>query len=318
MGWLLGGMGASTNPGDYRVTMPNSGSIEDMIRMGTLGAQNQQAPQLDPTQQAQFRAGQMQQMQQLQGIASGQQQGAGELAAQRQVQNALAGQQAMARMGHGQNAALSARNAARNSAGIGLAGAGMGQQAAMQDQMGAQGLLTNAMGQGRGQDLGMAGQNANLSQQQNQINNQMYQAMLQQMTGMSQAQMQAQNQAMGASLGQPGLLGGLLSAGGTIGAAAAMHSDERLKTDVEDADADIDDMLDKLHAKNYRYKNQKHGEGPRAGIMAQDLERSRAGSRLVRELPDGKGVDVNAALSASLASVARLNKRLRKLEGKAA
>src|SRR5882672_6755943 len=97
-----------------------------------------------------FRQGQLQQIGQLQGIASGQQQGAGELAAQRQIQQALAAQQAQAHMARGSNAALAYRNAANQSAALGSTGAGMGQQAALQDQQAAQNMLTGALGQGRG------------------------------------------------------------------------------------------------------------------------------------------------------------------------
>jgi hypothetical protein len=50
--------------------------------------------------------------------------------------------------------------------------------------------------------------------------------------------------------------------------------------------------------------------------MAQDLERSAAGKRIVSETSDGKMLDVNKALSASLAASARLNERVRTLEGK--
>lgn len=258
-----------------------------------------------------FRAGQMQQMQQLRGIASGQQMGAGELGAQRQVQNALASQQAMARMGHGQNAALASRNAMRNSAGISLAGAGMGQQAALQDQMGAQGLLTNAMGQGRGQDnqVQLANMDAQLrAMGMNDANRISY------MNQMIQMQQGASARSDAASAATDARNAAILSAGGQLMGYAALASDERVKTDVEDADGDIDEMLDKLVAKNYRYKDSKHGAGPRAGIMAQDMEASRAGARVVRDIGGVKHLDVNAALSASLASVARLNARLRKLE----
>src|SRR5690242_2214236 len=99
---LFGGAGQSTNPNDYAVTNPMGGRINSML--------GQSAAQVDPTQQAQFRAMQLQQAQQLQRIASGQQMGAGELAAMRQVQAAQAAQQAQARMARGgQNAALAFR-----------------------------------------------------------------------------------------------------------------------------------------------------------------------------------------------------------------
>jgi len=114
---------------------------------------------------------------------------------------------------------------------------------------------------------------------------------------------------------QTSLLGGLLSQAGQGASTAAMMSDERLKTDVIDAGAQIDKMLDGLHAKAGRYKDEKHGKGEWNWIMAQDMERSQAGKRVVFEAPDGsKMLDVNKAVSTSLAAAARLNERLRKLE----
>jgi hypothetical protein len=263
---------------------------------------------VDPTQQAAFRNMQIAQAQQLQNIASGQQQGAGELAAQRQVANAQAAQQAMARMARGPNAALAYRDAANQTAGIGLQGAGQAQQAALQDQQNAQNALLQSLNQGRTGDINMASTNAQLAQNQ-------YGQNLGAMTGMNTADLNAQNAAMQAALGQQGIMGGLLNTAGQITAGALTHSDENLKTDIHDAGGDIDAMLDKLVAKTYRYKNEaKHGEGERAGIMAQDLLRSKAGSALVVPTRDGLAFDVGKAVSAALASTARLNQRMRELE----
>lgn len=306
-------------PNQYAPGAQHTGGQYNMgglINQGILEGfgQNHVAPQAGMG--SPFRAGQLQQMQQLQGIASGQQMGAGELGVQRQVQNAVAGQQSMARMGHGANAALGYRNAARNSAGIGLAGAGMGQQAAMQDQMGAQGLLANAMGQGRGQDQSVDMANMDAQLRAMGMNDAARLSYMNQMIGLQQGAT-ARSDAANAASDQRNAA--LLSAGGqVIGGTALIGSDERIKTDVEDADGDIDEMLDKLVAKNYRYRDAKYGDGPRVGIMAQDMESSRAGARVVRDVGGVKHLDVNAAISASLASAARLNKRLRKLEGKAA
>jgi endosialidase-like protein len=97
-----------------------------------------------------------------------------------------------------------------------------------------------------------------------------------------------------------------------------MASDERLKDEVTDARSEVDEMLDALAPKSYVYKDEKHGKGRRAGIMAQDLERSTAGKRIVDDTPEGKMLDINKALSAALAASARLNERVRKLEGKRA
>jgi len=298
---LFGGLNASTNPNDYHVGNPQ--------QAGLNGLMGQSSAQVDPSQQQQFRQMQMAQAQRLQQIASGQAQGAGELAAQRQVQQAIAGQQGMAHMARGgQNAALAFRGAANNAAGIGLQGAGVAQQAAMQDQSNAQGLLTGALNQGRGQDIGMASTNAQLAQTQ-------YGQNLNAYTQLNAQQLQAQNAAMQAATGQQGIMGGLVNTAGTVTAAAL--SDERAKTEIRDGGGDIDEMLDKLVAKSYRYKNEaKHGAGERAGIMTQDLARSKAGSQMLVNLPDGLGFDVSKAVSAALASTARLNERMRKLEGK--
>lgn len=309
---LLGGLGASSNPQDYR--QQTRGPYEDQInRAVTQGlATNRTAPQLGMGND--FRNAQHAQLGQLQRLASGQQQGAGELAAQRQAQNAIAQQQSMARMQRGGNAALAARQAANNVANINLSAAGMGQQAAMQDQMQAQGLLTQAAGQGRGQDLQVQIANMDAKLKQMGMDDQTRLAYLQQLSGLNAQQLQAQLGAMQTANAQPGLLGPILSAGSQAAAGAAM-SDERVKTDISDARHEVDEMLDALLPKAYKYKNEaRHGEGRRVGIMAQDLERSKAGRHIVLEVPDGKAIDLNKAVSAALASAARLNERVRKLE----
>lgn len=352
MSWWFGGATPQNTQYQDRDTILN------MISQGfgKNGIVHQQAPtmqaaQAGPAAQMQgaqmqmgadpFRQGQIQQIGQLQGIASGQQQGAGELAAQRQIQQALAAQQAQARMARGSNAALAYRNAANQSAALGSTGAGMGQQAALQDQQNAHAALTGALGQGRGMDVNVAGQNAGFQQQaglQNagfqqqtglanagfqqganqanagfqqgnqQLNSQNFMGLLGQLGNMDANQLQAQ----GAASQNKGMMGPLLSAGGQVG--AAMMSDERLKTNVSDADREIDDMLDKLKPKSWDYKDQKHGAGRWTGVMAQDAESSEAGRRFVREEVDGKALDINKTLSATLAATARLNARLRELE----
>lgn len=337
---LFGGLGASTNPNDYQVNNPQQQAINNLMR--------QQSAQLNPQQQAQFRQMQLAQAQRLQQIASGQQQGAGELAAQRQVQNALAAQQAQARMARGANSALAMRNAADNSAAVGLSGAGQAQRAALQDQQAAQAQLAGTLAQGRGQDLSLAGQNAQLA-------NERYGQNLGALTGLNAQQLGAQQNAMSTAVNQQGILGGLINAGGTAlgaylgglggsggggngfsyaempsGFAASpaqgtvldpnsyIFSDANLKTDIADAGTDIDSMLDNLHAKTYRYKDPKHGEGERTGVMAQDLMKSKAGSAVVTPTPDGLALDPGKAISAALAATARLHERMTKLEGKRA
>lgn len=277
---------------------------------GVQAGVNQAAPQLATQYEQQLRGQQMQQIGQLQGIASGQQQGAGEIAVQRQVADALARQQAFARMQHGGQAGLGYRAAARNAGTIGIQGAGQAQQAALGDQMAAQGLLGQVTGQARGQDIGVAGQNATLQSQQNALAQQYLQSLMQQDLGAYQGTIQQRI----AEMNKQSPAGAFLAAGGQIGAGLAM-SDERVKTDIADSGEDIDAMLDALVAKRYRYKNEeRHGRGERSGIMAQDLLKSRAGAAVVRQHADGLALDINAALSASLAANARLNARLRKVE----
>lgn len=307
---FLGGQGS--NPADYATPYQDRGQILNYVQQGMNGA-NGAGPQLDPSQQAQFRQMQMQQAMQLQRIASGQQQGAGELAVQRQVANAQAAQHAQAMMARGNaNAGMAMRNAAGNQAAIGLSGAGQGQQAAMQDQQMAQGQLTGALGGARGQDIGFAGQNANLTQQQFGLNTQRQLGYLGQLTGMDQGQLGAQTGMYGAAQGNKGSAGQMIT--GVAQGGAYLMSDERLKTDITDSGKEVDSMLDAMLPKAYVYKDSRHGVGRRVGVMAQDMEKSKAGGAVVVDLPAGKGLDVNLALSAALAATARLNERLRKVE----
>lgn len=289
----------------------NEASFQDLLGRGMANNAGQQAPQLqignDP-----FRQAQLQQMAQLQGVANGQQQGAGEMAAQRQYMNALAAQQSQARMARGSNAALAYRNAANQSAALGSTAAGMGQQAAMQDQQIAQGQLGQIGASGRQNDIGVANANAGYQAgaQQQQMGN--YLQLLNQMNQRDQNKYNA-DLGIGAQKDAAGAAktGGLLS-----GIGAVLASDKNLKTDITDARDDIDKMLDALKPVGWKYKDEKHGKGRFDGIYAQDMERSVAGRRIVRDTPEGKMLDVNKAISANLAAAARLNERVRALEAK--
>lgn len=288
--------GPSTNPAAYNVPFRDRNQIMGQVNSGMNTHRNM----------SEFRNAQMSQLNQLQGIMSGQQQGAGELAVQRQYQNQLAAQQSAARMARGPMAGLAMQGARDQMAGAGINAMGMGQQAALGDQMAAHGMAANVSQAGRGQDM-----------QHTQMDDAQRLAYLQQLTGMNAAELQAQVGAMQAANAKPSGLGSALSSIAPIVAALAM-SDERVKEGVTDARDEIDEMLDALAPKSYVYKNQqRHGIGRRVGIMAQDLERSRAGSHVVTEVADGKAIDINKAVSAALASSARLNERLRKLERKA-
>lgn len=214
---LLGGMNASTNPADYKTPYAHQGQIDQQIAAG-LGT-NRQAPQIGMGND--FRNAQMQQLGQLQGLASGTQKTAGEIAAIRGAQQAGAAQQAMARMARGGDAALAQRTAANQMAGISSNAAGQAQRSALEGQMAAQGLLTQAAGQGRGQDMQVQMANMDAQLKQMGMDDQTRQFYLQQLTGMDATQLQAQIAAMTAATQRQGLLGPLLSGAGQVGAAYA-------------------------------------------------------------------------------------------------
>src|SRR5262249_40534230 len=149
----------------------------------------------------------------------------------------------------------------------------MGQQAALQDQMNAQGMLGQLGAAGRQADIGVANANAGyqmgantFNAQQgmaaNELNSRNYLQLLAQLQGLNLGELQAQQAAaQGTNDRNAGLLGALIGAGGQV-AGAKMMSDERLKTDIADARHEVDEMLDALGgAKRWRYKDPKHGAG---------------------------------------------------------
>lgn len=101
--------------------------------------------------------------------------------------------------------------------------------------------------------------------------------------------------------------------GGMMLSAASMFSDERCKEEIEEFSPS--DFLDSLTGYKFKYKDKKHGEGKHVGVMAQDLEKTEAGSKLVVDSPEGKIVDYAKAGPAIMASLANLNDRLKKMEG---
>ena len=112
-----------------------------------------------------------------------------------------------------------------------------------------------------------------------------------------------------------GVLTGLASAVAPI--AIASFSDKTLKKNVRNAkDKDlmspkeIDGFLNSLYAKQYNYKNPKHGKGKQVGIMAQDVEKTQLGKQMVEDTPEGKQINAAKGLGLVMASQARLNERL--------
>lgn len=299
--WLFGG-GATKG----MLSEPQTGNYQrgylqqDFMNRGPVMA--------NATQSDQTRGQQGQLAQMLMQQAQGTRQGAGELAVQRQIGNANAAQTSQAQMARGANAALAQRTAARTKADIGVNGAGQAGIAQMQDQQAAQNQLGGLLGTQRQQDIGMAqgNQQSAIQQQQLQL------AALAQMLGVDKAALEQDLEKRKIEATDKGAIGGIMQ-----GIGAMFASDERVKEHIVDAGSDVDWMLDNLTPERYRYKDQeKHGAGEFTGVLAQDLERSMSGRSLVVEVDGVKHVDQNRAIQALLASVARLNERVRELEGK--
>jgi hypothetical protein len=181
------------------------------------GILQQSAPQMNTAQSDQTRGQQGQLAQMLMRTATGQQMGPGAAMVQRGVNAAQAAQTSNAMMSRGADAALAARNAARNSADIGVNGAGQMGVAQMQDVNNAQGQLAGLLGQTRTQDIGVAqgNQQAQMQQQQLQLN------ALAQMLGVDTATLQQDLAKRGIQMQDKGMLPGLLQVGGQIAAAGA-------------------------------------------------------------------------------------------------
>lgn len=138
---------------------------------------------------------------------------------------------------------------------------------------------------------------------------------LQRQAGAQQAAMAANAKLAEARAAQEAsVVGGLLGAGSSIGAAFA--SDEKVKENKAPAKKEINSFLDALSARQYNYKQKFDNDtSKKYGIMAQDLEKSKVGKSMVKEMGGVKHVDYGAGFGAILAAQAELNDRLKKLEG---
>jgi hypothetical protein len=75
---------------------------------------------------------------------------------------------------------------------------------------------------------------------------------------------------------------------------AAVASDERLKTDIEEVtDGDIDEFFDAFTPKSFRYKHPEdphQSAGEKVGMMAQDVRDTKLGKKLFSDREDGMSV----------------------------
>lgn len=101
---------------------------------------------------------------------------------------------------------------------------------------------------------------------------------------------------------------------GAIGSIFGMKSDEKAKKNIKKEDKEIRNFLDALEACSYDYKDQKDGAGRKYGIMAQAMEKSKAGSTAVIQTKEGKMIEPKALFGLLTASLADTNKRLKELE----
>lgn len=121
------------------------------------------------------------------------------------------------------------------------------------------------------------------------------------------------------------LLGAGIGALGTLGAAALMASDERVKEEIAPADDDVLEAFDALDPASFEYSDPGlFGSGRVWGVMAQDLERTEAGASVVEEhggvkmLNVGKLAALNTAGIAAMADrFSRIEAELEELRGKA-
>lgn len=109
-------------------------------------------------------------------------------------------------------------------------------------------------------------------------------------------------------------IGGAIGTG--VGLVGSIFSDKRLKKNTKPRSASFDKLLANIKGYEFEYKDESMGEGKRVGVMAQDLEKSELGKKMVQDTPEGKAIDVANAVGTMMASQGRLHERLAKLEKK--
>ena len=97
--------------------------------------------------------------------------------------------------------------------------------------------------------------------------------------------------------------------------AKGWDSDINLKQNISKGDESIQDLLDKIDAYDFNYKTDTGlPQDRKTGVMAQDLEKSELGEKMVIDTPEGKMVSYAESAPITLAGLGNLNKRLKKIE----
>lgn len=177
----------AANPNNFNI--PGYTGFQQYLGNELSGAGSRAAPQLDPSQQGQFRQGQMD----LAGALAAQANGLGPSVAQSQLNQSTdrnLGQALAMAQAAGPNNAGAVRNVAYQRGDISQQAAGDAATLRLQEQMQARNQLGQVLAGARGQDLGLAGDNAQLQAGQNSLNDQAVRAYLS--MGMTLAQAQAQ------------------------------------------------------------------------------------------------------------------------------
>jgi hypothetical protein len=309
---LLNGLGGLVSPstGGIDQASADAQALEKQFMARLNGLQPGQVPQLDPTQQAQFRDAQMGLVGNLQGVLNGSQPSVAQIQQNQAFDQLRAQQQGQAAAAaRGGNQALAMRTAANNLGTLGAQQASASALLRAQEQTTARGQLGDVTNSGRTSDIGLAGANQNSAintraqdiTQQSNLGNQALQANSNDVNAQTAKFNQGQQKLQ--------TMGNLVSTGAGV---LSMLSDRRLKEDIEpESTVDIRDFLNAIKPSAYRYKG---AAEPKVGVMAQDVERSGMGRTIVKNTPIGKAIDIPSATGAMLASLADLNRRLAKVE----
>jgi hypothetical protein len=165
------------------------------------------------------------------------------------------------------------------------------------------GQAAGAYGTGMAQGVEQFGQNV---QRQAQLGESMSGRLAQ--SGATQAQINQSNAANKTSASTANAQkGGIINqvAGLAAGVGSIIKSDRNAKTDIKPAGS-ISDSLAKIKAYNYKYK-------PEAGVMAQDLEKTKAAPSVYNSA-QGKVVDTNRLTTINTAAIGEQGRRIKQVE----